>query len=83
MSQDPEYFYLQIKLGETWDTLFEAESVTDLKKSLSARDSGSVEEKIRIVGANFDNEKNEWFYEQLFFATSKSEIATNATNVFL
>ena len=74
MSQDPEYFYLQIKLGETWDTLFEAESVTDLTESLSARDSKLMEEKIRIVGANFDNEKNEWLYEQLFFATSKSEI---------
>ncbi|MDG1275058.1 MAG: hypothetical protein P8P46_11295, partial [Alphaproteobacteria bacterium] len=75
MSQDPEYFYLQIKRGETWDTLCEAELVTDLTETLSARGHGSVDEEVRIVGAIFDDEKNEWLYEQLFFAASKSEVA--------
>ena len=75
MAQDPEYFFLQTKLSGEWDTLKESQSITDLTQNISENLNDLTETKIRIVGAIWNGDKNEWDYEQLFYSESSSEIA--------
>ena len=75
MAQDPEYFFLQTKLSEEWDTVKESQSITDLTQNISENLNDLTETKIRIVGAIWNEDKNEWDYEQLFYSESSSEIA--------
>ena len=75
MAQDPEYFFLQTKLSGEWDTLKESQSITDLTQNISENLNDLTETKIRVVGAIWNEDKNEWHYEQLFYSESSSEIA--------
>ena len=75
MAQDPEYFFFQAKLSGQWNTLGESQSIVDLTEQVSEQFTDLRDTKLRIVGAVWNKEKNEWGYEQLFYSESASEIA--------
>jgi len=75
MAQDPEYFFLQTKQSGEWSTLKESQSITDVTQNILEKLKDSSDTKIRIVGAIWNEDKNEWDYDQLFYSESPSEIA--------
>ena len=75
MAQDPEYFFFQAKLSGQWNTLGESQSIVDLTEQVSEQFTDLRDTKVRIVGAFWSEDKNEWGYEQLFYSESASEIA--------
>ena len=75
MAQDPEYFFFQVKQSGEWNTLGESQSIADVTEQVSEQFTDLRDTKVRIVGAVWNKEKNEWGYEQLFYSESASEIA--------
>ena len=75
MAQDPEYFFFQAKQSGEWNTLGESQSIADVTEQVSEQFTDLRDTKLRIVGAVWNKEKNEWGYEQLFYSESASEIA--------
>ena len=75
MAQDPEYFFFQAKLNGEWNTLGESQSIAGVTEQVSEQFTDLRDTKVRIVGAVWNKEKNEWGYEQLFYSESASEIA--------
>ena len=70
MTQDPEYFFFQVKQSGEWNTLSESQSITDVTEQVSERFTDLTDTKVRIVGAVWNEERNEWGYEQLFYSES-------------
>ncbi len=75
MAQDPEYFFLQTKQSGEWSTLKESQSIADVTQNIAEKLNDPTDTKIRIVGAIWNQDKNEWDYDQLFYSESPSEIA--------
>ena len=68
MAQDPEYFFFQAKVSGEWSTLGESQSIADVTEQVSEQFTDLRDTKVRIVGAVWNQEKNEWGYEQLFYS---------------
>ena len=67
MSRRFEFYYLQQKSGDVWDTLEQSESVAVTTESFTTRLADGGPDALRIVGASFDEAANDWRYEQLAF----------------
>jgi predicted MFS family arabinose efflux permease len=67
MSRRFEFYYLQRKSGNVWDTLEQSESAEVMTGGFTNRLADGGPDAFRIVGARFDQAANDWRYEQLAF----------------
>jgi len=62
-----EVYFLQEKLGSTWETLERAQSASVLVSLLTDRLTDPSETPLRIVAGSWDQDAEAWDYAQLFF----------------
>lgn len=67
MNKRFEFYYLQQKSGDVWDTLEQSESAAVMTDSFADRLADGGLDVVRIVGARFETATNAWTYEQLAF----------------
>lgn len=72
MAKRFSYYYLQVNIGQVWETLEQSESVAVLTSGLADQLASPTDAEIRIVGANFDEASERWAYEQLFYIDQSS-----------
>lgn len=62
-----EVYFLQKKIGGTWETLERAQSVSVLIASLVREFDSREDAEVRIVAGHFDEAAQDWDFTQIFF----------------
>lgn len=66
MAKSFEFYYLQRGNGASWETVQQSEAVANLTAGLADRMAELGGSGVRIVGARFEEQAQDWSYEQLF-----------------